>query len=232
MKLGRARILHGDAAATATSALRDGSPLATDTAVDTAATTPRVRFAQRLPAQEFEAHERARAIVARAEERAAAIVHEAERAAAQARLHAEAQGRADAAAALAAQAIALRAHESSSADRQLDQLLALARVLAERILGDELRLAPDRIADLARQALTEARGARQISIEAHPDDVPALESALGTLAPHAETVRVVPVATRARSSLKIVTDVGVLDADLSPQLERLTQKLRETLKHE
>lgn len=232
MKLGRARILRGDAAAIAAPALREGSPLATDTAVDTAADTPRVRFAQRLPAQEFEAHERARAIVARAEERAAAIVHEAERAAAAARLHAEAQGRADAAAALAAQAIALRAHESGSAERQLDQLLALARVLAERILGDELRLAPTRIADLARQALTEARGARQILIEAHPDDVPALEAALGTLARHAETVRVVPIATRAPNSLKIVTDVGVLDADLSPQLERLTQKLREALKHE
>lgn len=224
MKIGRARILRGDAAATAQHALPDSSP-------DTSATT-RVPYAQRLPAQEFEAHERARAIVANAEARASAIVQEAERAAAQARLHAEARGRADAAATLAAQAIALRAHESSSADRQLDQLLALARMLAERILGDELRLTPERIADLARQALTEARGARQILIEAHPDDVPALEAALGSLAPHAETVRVIPIASRAPSSLKIVTDVGVLDADLSPQLERLTQKLHETLKHE
>ncbi len=224
MKLGRARILRGDAAVTAQPALAESPP-------DSSATT-RVPHAQRLPAQEFEAHERARAILAQAEERAAAIVHEAERAAAQARLRAEAQGRADAAATLAARAIALRAHESSSADRQLDQLLALARMLAERILGDELRLAPERIADLARQALTEARGARQIVIEAHPDDVSALEAVLATLAPHAETVRVVSVAARAPSSLKIVTDVGVLDADLSPQLERLAQKLRETLKHD
>lgn len=231
MKLGRARILRGDAA-TANPVLPAGSESRSDAAVDSDATTPRVRLARRLPAQQFEAHERARAIVARAEERAAAIVREAERAAAQARLDAEARGRADAAAALAAQAIALRARENSSADHQLDQLMALARVLAERILGDELRLDPDRIADLARQALTEARGARQILIEAHPDDVPSLEAALRTLAPHAETVRIVPVATRAPSSLKIVTDVGVLDADLSPQLERLAQKLRETLKHE
>jgi len=69
-------------------------------------------------------------------------------------------------------------------------------------------------------------------IEAHPDDVPVLERALETLAPHAHAVRIVSLETRPRSNLKIVTDVGVLDADLSPQLERLTQKLRETLKHE
>lgn len=224
MKLGRARILSGDQAASAKRAFHESSP--------TSAQTIQGGLAQRLPAQEFEAHERARAIVARAEERAAAIVHEAERAAAQARLQAETQGRADAVATLAARAIALRAHESSSAERQLDHVLALARMLAERILGDELRLAPERIADLARQALTEARGARQIVIEAHPDDVPALENALGTLAPHAETVRVVPLATRLPHSLRIVTDVGVLDADLSPQLERLAQKLREALQHE
>ena len=223
MKIGRARILRGDEAAAA-AAIATAPPDA-----DSAAPT---RFARRMPAGDVAAHDRAHDIVARAEERAAALVRDAERDAAQARLKAEAQGRADAAAALAAQAIALRAHENQSADRQLDQLLALARMLAERILGSELSLSPERIADLARQALTEARGARQILIEAHPDDVPALEAALRTLAPHAETVRVVPIATRPPSSLKIVTDVGVLDADLSPQLERLTQKLREALKHE
>jgi len=228
VKIGRARILHPDAATTAKPVLPAfAAPLNT---ADTAVTAP-TRVAKRLPAQEAEAYERAQTVVARAEERAAGIVREAERAAAAARLRAEAQGRADAAAALAAQAIALRARESSSADRQLDQLLALARMLAERVLGAELSLQPERIADLARQALTEARGARQIVIEAHPSDVPALEAALGTLAPHSETVRVVPSASRTASSLKIVTDVGVLDADLSPQLERLTQKLREALKH-
>ena len=175
---------------------------------------------------------RARELVTHAEARAEAIVNQAQREAAQARLQAEVQGRADAVAGLAARAIALRAQESEAGDRHLDQLLALARVLAERILGEELRLNPERIVDLARQALREARGARQIVIEAHPDDVPVLERALETLAPHAQAVRVLSLETRPRGNLKIVTDVGVLDADLSPQLERLTQKLRETLKHE
>ena len=34
---------------------------------------------------------------------------------------------------------------------------------------------------------------------------------------------------RARGSLRIETDIGVLDADLAPQLDRLALRLRETL---
>jgi flagellar biosynthesis/type III secretory pathway protein FliH len=32
--------------------------------------------------------------------------------------------------------------------------------------------------------------------------------------------------------LRIETDIGVLDADLAPQLDRLALRLRETLSHE
>lgn len=223
MKIGRARIL-----------LAGASPVAELLAPDSG--RPRSpahasRGARRVPAIEVDAAARARELVTRAEREAEAILNRAERDAAQARLQAETEGRADAVATLAARAIALRAHESETTERQLDQLLALARVLAERVLGEELRLNPERVTDLARQALREARGARQIVIEAHPEDVPVLERALETLAPHAH-VRIVSSEARPRSNLRIVTDVGVLDADLSPQLERLTQKLRETLKHD
>lgn len=224
MKISRARILHAGAGA-----------VAELPAPEPRASTNRSRAAlvlRRIPAVEADAAERARELVTRAERQAAAILSQAQREASQARLQAEAQGRADAIAALAARAIALRTHESETAERQLDQLLELSRVLAERLLGEALRLDPERIVDLARQALREARGARQIVIEAHPDDVPVLERALETLAPNAHAVRILSLETRPRSNLKIVTDVGVLDADLSPQLERLTQKLRETLKHE
>ena len=47
-----------------------------------------------------------------------------------------------------------------------------------------------------------------------------------------ESVRVVPDGSRARGSLRIETDIGVLDADLAPQLDRLALRLRETLSHE
>jgi hypothetical protein len=36
---------------------------------------------------------------------------------------------------------------------------------------------------------------------------------------------------RPRNSLRLDTDIGVLDADLAPQLDRLLPKLRESLGH-
>ena len=54
-------------------------------------------------------------------------------------------------------------------------------------------------------------------------------SRLPSLGVAVETVRVVPDGSRARGSLRIETDIGVLDADLAPQLDRLALRLRETL---
>ena len=192
---------------------------------------PPVALARRVPRAAAEATEQAREIIQDARERAARMLSQAEREAAQTRLNAEAQGRADASAALAAQAIALRAQELSTAERGLEQLVALARLLAERVLGAELELDQERIVDLARQALSEARGARQIVVEAHPEDAVTLEAALENLGSHLGPVRVLSIATRERGNLKIVTDVGTLDASLGPQLERLSEKLLQSLKH-
>lgn len=168
-------------------------------------------------------------MLADAEAQAKALLEQAERAAAETRLRAEAEGRADGAASLAAQAIALRSRELSEAERRLDELVELARALAERLLGEELALAPERVVKLARQALAEARGARQITIEAHPDDVRMLRANLEALNVEADAVKLLSNPNRAAGNLKIVTDVGVLDASLAPQLERLALKLRETL---
>jgi flagellar biosynthesis/type III secretory pathway protein FliH len=76
--------------------------------------------------------------------------------------------------------------------------------------------------------LTEACGARRATIIAHPDDAALLERAGDGLG-LAEAVRLVSDPTRARGCLRVETDVGVLDADLAPQLDRLALRLRETL---
>ena len=110
--------------------------------------------------------------------------------------------------------------------------MALARLLAERLLGASLAVAPEQVVSLAQQALAEARGARRLSIVAHPADAELLSGSLPSLGVAIETVRVVPDPSRERGSLRIETDIGVLDADLAPQLDRLALRLRETLSHE
>jgi flagellar assembly protein FliH len=113
-------------------------------------------------------------------------------------------------------------------DRQVD----LARLLAERLLGESLRVAPEQVVALARQALGEARGARRITVVAHPDDAQILEHSLPALGLDPSVARVRADASRARGNLRIETEIGVLDAELAPQLERLALKLRESLAHD
>lgn len=182
-----------------------------------------------VPAEVVRASDHARELIARAEGEAKAILERAESRAAALGAELAAQARAEAASSLAAREVALSAREAKALERQLDQVVELARLLAERLLGEALRADPSRVAALARQALTEARGARKLTLAAHPDDLPLLEAALGRqeLAP----VTLVADTTRRRGSVRLDTELGTLDADLAPQLDRLAQKLREALAH-
>jgi flagellar assembly protein FliH/type III secretion protein L len=132
---------------------------------------------------------------------------------------------------LAAEFLALRALEASVDERALDRMTELARMLAERLLGEALALEPGRVVALAEQALKEARGARRICIFAHPADVPLLEQALAQ-GRVGRVAQVLPDTARARGSLRFDTDIGTLDADVAPQLDRLAERLREALRHE
>jgi flagellar biosynthesis/type III secretory pathway protein FliH len=56
-----------------------------------------------------------------------------------------------------------------------------------------------------------------------------LERSLPGIGVAMDTIKVKPDPNRSRGSLRIETDIGVLDGDLGPQLERLALRLRETL---
>jgi len=185
-----------------------------------------------VPRAIVDASAEAERLLAKARLEASSIVAAAERKAADLKLRAEAEARAEASAKLAAHALSLATHEAKADERALDRAVALARLLAERLLGASLALAPDQVAQLARQALSEARGARRLSIMAHPDDAKVLNESLPSLGVAVETLKVVADSARARGSLRIETDIGVLDADIAPQLDRLALRLRETLSHE
>ena len=170
-------------------------------------------------------------LLAKARVGAQLLVETAQRRAADLQLRAEAEARAEAAAKLAAHALALASYEAKADERALDRSVALARLLAERLLGTSLAVAPEQVVALARQALSEARGARRLAIVAHPDDAKLLADSLPSLGVAADLVRVSADETRKRGSLRIETDIGVLDADLAPQLDRLALKLRESISH-
>jgi flagellar biosynthesis/type III secretory pathway protein FliH len=196
------------------------------------ATPPRgLPFGRVAPKSLLDANAEATRLLDDARGRAREVLAAAERKAADLRLVAEAEARAEAAAKLAAHALALATHEAKADERALDRTIALARLLAERLLGASLAAAPEQVVALARQALSEARGARRLNVIAHPEDAKLLSDSLPSLGVAVETVRITADGSRARGSLRIETDVGVLDADLAPQLDRLALRLRETLAH-
>jgi len=202
----------------------------TETDVPTRRRPEVTRLSRIAPASLAAAAEQGQQLVARAEAKAAEILQQARAEAGALREHAAAEARAEVAAEFALRELTLAARERAVLEANAERVVACARLLAERLLGEALDVDPARVTALARQALTEAHGSRQVTLLAHPSDVPLLEAAL-TRGELKAVTRVVPDPARARGNLRLQTESGTLDAELSPQLERLSRKLGEALKH-
>jgi len=214
--LTRGRVLHAPSASRA-------RPLST-------AETPRRDVGRRVVAAVYDAERAARERIAKAERDADAIVARARGEAVAAAARAAEEAREAGEARLAAAFLALRAREESQAERDVDRAIDLAVLLAERLVGAALEIHPERIAGMARQTLMEARGARRAIIEAHPLDAAALSNHLGSIGLPRDHVTVRENPELSRGALLLTTDLGPLNARLTPQLERLAAALRDALR--
>jgi flagellar biosynthesis/type III secretory pathway protein FliH len=187
---------------------------------------------ERLSREEMEAHQNADRIVHLALTRSEAVL-------AASRLEAEEVGRKAARQAeeaeqarLAAAWVALREREETAAARELERSIDVARALAERLIGRALEMDPALIASMAREVLSEARGARRVRLECNPLDAENLRtqlSAAGLGGPEGVAIDVLANTELARGSLRVHTELGTLDACLHPRLERLAAALRDAL---
>ncbi len=185
---------------------------------------------RRLSRAGYEARTEAARIVGEAEQQARRLVSDAERHAADARLRAEEAGRALGLAHVAAWSIRLRDAEASADARSLDRVVELAHVLAEQLIGRALALDPGLVSELAREALAHAGGARRVRVLAHADDAPVLRRSTASFDPDGRVVEVLPDPSLRRGDLRLETDLGVLDARLGSELDRLAVRLREALR--
>ena len=190
---------------------------------------PSSRTIEKLTRAELDAKENAARTIAEAKRAADAIVAEARSKAQSVAQNAAREAAEAEQAKVAALYAALRVREERSAETQLDRSVELARVLAERLLGESLHVDAQTVAKLARQALAEAQGARTVRIEAHPDDVATLKQHI-TMLNIAQVASITADATLERGSLRLHTDLGTIDAQLRPQLERLAAALRDALR--
>jgi flagellar biosynthesis/type III secretory pathway protein FliH len=190
---------------------------------------PSVEQWRRIAREELEARVAGERIVQEARSRAEAIALEARDHAVSSTAQAARDARQHAEASVAAQWLALRQDEGKRLERDRDRIIAVAVVLAERLLGVALELDPARIVDLARAVIAEARGARRIAIEAHPLDADALRRHLEVARLDVQSVEVRDNGALARGELRLQTDVGAIDAKLAPRLDRLAAALRDAL---
>jgi flagellar assembly protein FliH len=168
--------------------------------------------------------------LARAEQSARAMLEDAERSAGALREQARAEGRQEGAAELAAAWIKLRTEESARDERDLQRTVELARAMAERLVGQSIALDPTTIVAMCRQTLASARQARHVVVRAHPADAEVLRAHLSSLGLEQAAIEIHADESRARGSLLFETDLGILDADLTIQLDRLTRSLRDGLR--
>lgn len=209
MTLGRARVIKAYSTAPGAEALRESSIHGVP--------APKAR---RIPAAVIDAKAEATRILDAARASATEVAHAAAK-----------EAREREVARIAAEHVALRLTEEVRATREIDRTIAIATLLAERIVGEALVLDPARIGALAVEALKETRGARKVRIEAAPSDVDALARILAELAPEigVSVSAVEPNAELTRGSLVVHTELGRVDARLEPQLGRLAEALRETM---
>ncbi len=184
---------------------------------------------KRIAREAVDAHFEADRIVAAARAQADTILAEArEQATAEATRAIRELGE-EADAKLTARWLHLRQQEQRALGSAADRLLVLGTALAERILDATLALEPGRIVDIAKGVVAEAGGARRAVIEAHPVDAGTLRAHLADARSNLaiEVVEVRETETLARGELRLHTDIGIVDARLTPRLDRLAAALRD-----
>lgn len=123
-----------------------------------------------------------------------------------------------------ARAAAARARAGAEAE-----LRALAVRVAEKLLGRELALDGAAVVDVAAEALRHAGQPRELVVRCAPEDLEALERGKPRLLERcraAQAVRFCADERVARGGCIIETELGIVDARLSTQLEAIERALR------
>ena len=123
---------------------------------------------------------------------------------------------------------AMRAKEEYLAGCEND-LLRLSVRIAGKIIGEQLRLQPETIASIVREALKSAPRERRLVIQVSPSDADAVNRHLAKLLESATfqppVIEVVPVDTITPGGCVIISELGRVDAQIETQLQAMERVL-------
>jgi type III secretion protein L len=181
-----------------------------------------------LKREVFEAAQEARDVVSIAQERARQIVEQAEREREAIREKAREQGKAE----------GLTEWNRILADttRRAEELtksweetmLRLSVRVAEKIVGEQLRLHPDTIVEIVREVLKNVRPGKRLTIQVNPTEaqrvrarIDRLREGLGT----SSEIEIVATSSVPAGGCMIDSELGIIDARLETQLKCLEEVL-------
>lgn len=112
-------------------------------------------------------------------------------------------------------------------DEAREQLTALGVRIAEKILGEQLSLEPQRVSSIVAQVLRNARSGGPLTVRCHPEDLELLDRSSARLETSAESagLRLQPDPEVARGGCIVETDRGQLDGRLRAQLATIATAL-------
>jgi flagellar biosynthesis/type III secretory pathway protein FliH len=196
--------------------------------LDTTAVNTRRGAARIVRSEILLARGEAARIVAEAEAKAKARLDTLESSARDTLEAAKQRGHQEGLAEAAANVVTRISEQQLALQRNDTRIIALARLLAERLLGHALQADENTVRDMALALLSEVRGARRVTLRVNPADAAELQAAV------APAVGVLEVVVEARAELsrgdfQLSTDVGSLEGSLGSRLDLLTKRLREGL---
>jgi len=109
-----------------------------------------------------------------------------------------------------------------------ENMVRLSVRVAEKIIGEQLKLQPESIISMVSEALKGARPARRLAIQVNPEDAPHVRAHIDRLKDSASLgslIEVVPSANVRRGGCVIDSELGVVDARLDTQLKCLEEVL-------
>jgi type III secretion protein L len=180
-----------------------------------------------LKREVYEATREARDVVTLAQEKARLIIEDAERQREAILEQARQEGRAE--------GLAEWNHILATASQRADQLaknweetmLRLSVRVAEKIIGEQLRLHPETIVEIVRQVLKGARPGKHLTIQVNPAEAQQVRNRVdGLQGPgFSSEIEIVAAASVPSGGCVIESELGIIDARLETQLKCLEDAL-------
>ena len=180
-----------------------------------------------VPRECYDAIVEAETIVTTARQRAEGILLDAKQQAEQIRSEAEQRGEERAAEKFRNAWLRLQEQEHALDEAATERTIAIARILAERLIRETITIEPATVVRMAKDAVRTLWRSRRIAIHAHPDDVTSLRKDIASFDIPVDRIELVADHGLTRGSMRFVSNHGTIDAGVGAQLDRMVEVVRE-----